>query len=82
MANTMQTLRDRLKIDIGIMNSTIYDSRLDSILNAAKASVEQWIGEETDIDSDIDSELIIDYARWQWLTRRIRLICQKALNIA
>ena len=39
MANSMQTLRDRLKIDIGIMNSTIYDSRLDSILNAAKASV-------------------------------------------
>lgn len=70
MANTMQTLRDRLKIDIGIMNSTIYDSRLDSILNAAKASVEQLIGEETDIDSDIDSELIIDYARWQWLTRK------------
>lgn len=67
---TMINLRDRLKIDIGIINSTIYDERLDTILLAAKASVEQWIGDKTNIDDSLDAELIIDYARWQWITRR------------
>ena len=70
MATTMTDLRERLKIDIGIINSTVYDSRLDTIIAAAKASVEQWIGGLADIDDNLDSELIIDYARWQWITRR------------
>ena len=70
MATSMAELRERLKVDIGIINSTIYNERLDTILQASKASVEQWIGDETNIDDSLDAELIIDYARWQWITRR------------
>lgn len=70
MANTINDLLPRLKIDIGIINSTVYDERLLTVLKAAEASVNQWIGEEVDLNKDLDSELVIDYARWQWLTRR------------
>jgi len=66
----MNELLALLKIDIGIINSTVYDERLTSLLNAAKASVDSWIGETTDITDDKDGELIIDYARWMWLSRR------------
>lgn len=67
---TMSDLLARLKIDIGIINSTTYDERLTSLLNAAKGEVERWVGEKIDIDVIEDAELVIDYARWQWLSRR------------
>lgn len=69
-ATTMSDLLTRLKIDIGIINSTTYDTRLTSLLNAARGDVEHWIGEAIDLDNISDAELIIDYARWQWLSRR------------
>ena len=63
-------LLDSLKIDIGIINSTAYDTRLESRLSVAQSEVNKWIGEEVDISNDRDAELVIDYARWQWLSRR------------
>lgn len=63
-------LLTRLKIDIGIINSTAYDARLTSLLTVAEKEVSKFVGEDVDISSDIDSELVIDYARWMWLSRR------------
>lgn len=63
-------LLKRLKIDIGIINSTAYDERLQSLLTVAEKEVSKFVGEDVDTSSDIDSELVIDYARWQWLSRR------------
>ena len=63
-------LLKRLKIDIGIINSTAYDERLTSLLTVAEKEVSKFVGEDVDTSSDIDSELVIDYARWQWLSRR------------
>ena len=63
-------LLDRLKIDIGIMNSTAYDTRLTSLLSAAESEVSKFIGENVDTSDIRDAELVIDYARWQWLSRR------------
>lgn len=63
-------LLTRLKIDIGIINSSVYDTRLTSLLTVAEEEVSKFIGERVDLTNNRDSELVIDYARWQWLSRR------------
>lgn len=63
-------LLDRLKIDIGILNDTTFDTRLTSLLSAAESEVSKYVGESVDVNDDRDSELVIDYARWMWLSRR------------
>ena len=63
-------LLQRLKIDIRIINSTAYDERLQSLLQAAEKEVSKFVGESVDTNDVRDSELVIDYARWQWLSRR------------
>ena len=63
-------LLDRLKIDIGIMNDTTFDQRLGNLLEVSKSEVSKFIGEEVDTTDIRDAELVIDYARWQWLSRR------------
>jgi hypothetical protein len=65
----MNELLERLKIDIGLVG-TAYDARLLNLLNVSKTAVEKWTRKTIDISNVHDSELVIDYARWQWLTRR------------
>lgn len=65
----MNELLERLKIDIGLVG-TAYDARLLNLLNMSKTAVEKWTRKTVDISNVHDSELVIDYARWQWLTRR------------
>ena len=69
MSNSI-ILLDRLKIDIGILNDTTFDIRLASLLSAAESEVSKYVGESVDVNNDRDSELVIDYARWMWLSRR------------
>ena len=68
MSNSI-ILLDRLKIDIGILNDTTFDIRLASLLSAAESEVSKYVGESVDVNDDRDSELVIDYARWMWLSR-------------
>ena len=65
----MQELLARLKIDLGIVNSTVYDERLLSLLNVAKKEIEKE-GAVLDLEDISDSELVIDYARYLWQSRR------------
>lgn len=65
----MEQLLVRLKIDLGIINSTVYDGRLLSLLNVAKKEIEKE-GAVLDLDDISDSELVIDYARYLWQSRR------------
>ncbi len=65
----MEQLLVRLKIDLGIINSTVYDQRLLSLLNVAKKEIEKE-GATLDLDDISDSELVIDYARYLWQSRR------------
>lgn len=67
MSNVML---QRLKIDIGILNNTAYDERLTSLLTVAQSEVSKFVGEYVDTNNDRDAELVIDYARWQWISRR------------
>ena len=64
------TLLERLKIDIGIMNDTTFDDRLTSLLTVAESEVSKFVGEAVNTSDMRDAELVIDYARWQWLSRR------------
>lgn len=70
MSEESNTLLTRLKIDIGIMNDTTFDQRLGSLLEVATSEVSKFIGEDVDTSDIRDAELVIDYARWQWLSRR------------
>lgn len=65
----MNELLARLKIDIGIINSTTYDERLTSLLNVAKSEIERE-GVVLDITKTDDAEIVIDYARYLWQARR------------
>lgn len=67
MSNVML---ERLKIDIGILNNNVYDQRLTSLLTVAQSEVSKFVGENVDVNNDRDAELVIDYARWQWISRR------------
>lgn len=68
MANT--TMLKRLKIDLGIINSTVYDERLEVLLGVAEKEIIRQGATTLDSSDNEDAELIIDYARWQWLGRR------------
>lgn len=63
------TLLQRLKIDLGILNSSAYDSRLESLIDVAKKEIRN-MGITLDTESVDDDELIIDYARDLWQNRR------------
>ena len=65
----MEQLLARLKIDLGIINSTIYDQRLMSLLEVARKEIEKE-GAILDLTDISDSELVIDYARYLWQSRR------------
>lgn len=65
----MNELLTRLKIDLGIINSNVYDSRLMSLLNVAKNEIERE-GVILNVENVDDGELIVDYARFMWLSRR------------
>lgn len=60
----------RLKIDLGILNSTVYDERLTVLLSVAESEIKREGATTLSRDNTADAELIIDYARWQWLGRR------------
>lgn len=66
----MGELLTRLKIDLGIINATAYDERLTSLLNVAQKEIERE-GVTLDVTNNVDdAELVIDYARFLWLSRR------------
>ena len=68
--NPMDVLLERLKIDLGIINNTVYDARLRSLLNVANTEVSKQTAGPIDLNDDRDAELVIDYAEWLWRNRR------------
>lgn len=70
MPTETNTLLERLKIDLGILNSTAYDGRLENLLNVAEKEIIREGAATLSREDVADAELIIDYARWQWLRRR------------
>ena len=69
MAEPYDTLLTRLKIDLGILHSTAYDSRLTSLLQVSEKEIIRE-GVVLDLENIDDGELLIDYARDLWERRR------------
>lgn len=57
-----------LKVDLGIMQSTAYDSRLSQIIQSAYALITRE-GATLDADDLEDAELIVMYAAYLWRKR-------------
>ena len=69
MAEPYDTLLTRLKIDLGIIHSTVYDARLTSLLQVSQKEIERE-GIVLALGNVDDGELLIDYAREMWQRRR------------
>lgn len=57
-----------LKTDLGIMQTTIYDERLDQYIEAAKDSIKEE-GITLDLENVKDCQLVVMYAAWTWRKR-------------
>ena len=57
-----------LKVDLGILNSTAYDTRLTALINASVSAVIRE-GVSTLSDSAEDMQMIVMYAGWLWRKR-------------
>jgi hypothetical protein len=57
-----------LKTDLGIMQSTIYDERLNQYIEAAKGSIAEE-GVTLDLEKLEDCQLVVMYAAWTWRKR-------------
>lgn len=64
---TTQTALGMLKVDIGIMNATAYDTRLTQYIESAKKSI---VREGASLSDDVeDVQLVVMYAEWLWRKR-------------
>ena len=63
----MNELLAALKIDLGIMNTTVYDERLTQYIEAAQ----DFISREgvALLDTPEDNQLVINYTAWMWRKR-------------
>ena len=57
-----------LKTDLGIMQTTIYDERLDQYIEAAKDSIKEE-GITLDLENVKDCQLVVMYSAWTWRKR-------------
>ena len=64
----MDNLLSMLKTDLGIMQTTIYDERLEQYIEAAKGSIAEE-GITLDLENVKDCQLVVMYAAWTWRKR-------------
>lgn len=64
----MDTALNLLKIDLGIVTTWAYDTRLTSVLEAAKEMIERE-GVTINLKSAEDMQLLVMYAAWLWRRR-------------
>lgn len=64
----MDNLLSMLKTDLGIMQTTIYDERLEQYIEAAKGSITEE-GITLDLADVKDCQLVVMYAAWTWRKR-------------
>lgn len=58
-----------LKIDLGILSSTVYDARLRQYLQSAVEAIKREGAATIDPENLADAELIVKYAAWMWRNR-------------
>lgn len=68
--NELALLLQMLKVDLGIMNTSAYDTRLSQYINSAKESIiEEGASNLDALSNPLDAQLIVMYAAWLWRKR-------------
>lgn len=62
----METLLTMMKVDLGILTSTLYDERFRQLLTAAIRAIIDEGAATLNIDDPLDQQLIAMYAEWLW----------------
>ncbi len=62
-------LLSSLKVDLGILSTTLYDERLLSYLSSAAESIRQEGATTISPSSPLDAQVIVMYAAWLWRKR-------------
>ena len=57
-----------LKVDLGILNTTAYDTRLTEIIKSSFQMIERE-GATLDVDKLEDAQLVVMYSAWMWRRR-------------
>lgn len=65
----METMLTMLKTDLGIRNTTAYDTRLNQLIGAAIKAIRAEGVKTLDIDNPLDQQLVVMYAAWLWRRR-------------
>lgn len=68
-AADIETLLVMLKTDLGLFNTTAYDTRLQKELEAAIAAIKEEGAETLNTDNPLDAQLVVMYAAWLWRRR-------------
>lgn len=58
-----------LKTDLGIRNTTAYDTRLNQLIGAAIKVIRAEGVKTLNIDNPLDQQLVVMYAAWLWRRR-------------
>lgn len=57
-----------LKVDLGILNTTAYDTRLTEIIKSSFQMIERE-GATLDVNELDDAQLVVMYSAWMWRRR-------------
>lgn len=61
-------LLNSLKVDLGILRTTAYDTRLTEIIKSSYQMIERE-GASLDVDKLEDAQLVVMYSAWMWRKR-------------
>lgn len=61
-------LLNSLKVDLGILRTTAYDTRLTEIIKSSYQMIERE-GASLDVDKLEDAQLVVMYSAWMWRRR-------------
>ena len=66
----MALLLSMLKIDLGIKQTTAYDTRLEQVLTSAMQEIKKAGASDLDASANpADAQLVVMYAEWLWRKR-------------
>ncbi len=66
----MALLLSMLKVDLGIKQTTAYDTRLEQVLTSAMQEIKKAGASDLDASANpADAQLVVMYAAWLWRKR-------------
>ena len=75
------TMLTMLKTDLGILNTTAYDTRLNQLLTVAQRAIIDAGASTLDASDVLDMQLIVMYTAWLWRKRDFTLGNQQSKDM-